>query len=58
MTPTARTPKATTRTAEVESPSQAASRYQQLRSHLAANSSPPPKHYRPSWTRPALKACR
>jgi len=35
MTPTARTPKATTRTAEVESPSQAASRYQQLRSHLA-----------------------
>ncbi len=34
MTPTARTPK-TTRTAQVESPSAAASRYQQLRSHLA-----------------------
>ncbi|MGA7053819.1 MAG: AAA family ATPase, partial [Mycobacterium sp.] len=36
MTPTARTPK-TTRTAAVdsESPSVAASRYQQLRSHLA-----------------------
>jgi hypothetical protein len=35
MTPTARTPKTTTGTAEVESPSAAASRYQQLRSHLA-----------------------
>jgi hypothetical protein len=35
MTSTARTPKTTTRTAEVESPSAAASRYQQLRSHLA-----------------------
>jgi len=35
MTPTARTPKTTTGNAEVESPSAAASRYQQLRSHLA-----------------------
>jgi hypothetical protein len=34
MTPTARTPKTTTRTAETESPSAAVSRYQQLRSHL------------------------
>jgi DNA replication protein DnaC len=34
MTPTTRTPKTTTRTAETESPSAAASRYQQLRSHL------------------------
>src|SRR6476620_9301263 len=35
MTPTTRTPKTTTRTAETESPSVAASRYQALRSHLA-----------------------
>ena len=35
MTPTTRTPKTTTRTAENESPSAAASRYQQLRSHLS-----------------------
>lgn len=35
MTPTARNPKATTRTDRAESPSAAASRYQQLRSHLA-----------------------
>lgn len=35
MTPTARTPKTTTTTAAEESPSAAASRYQQLRSHLA-----------------------
>jgi hypothetical protein len=35
MTPTASTPKTTTRTASSESPSAAASRYQQLRSHLA-----------------------
>jgi DNA replication protein DnaC len=34
MTPTARTPKSS-RTANAESPSQTASRYQQLRSHLA-----------------------
>jgi hypothetical protein len=35
MTATARTPKTATATTTVESPSAAASRYQQLRSHLA-----------------------
>ena len=35
MTPTARTTKATATTTTEESPSAAASRYQQLRSHLA-----------------------
>ena len=35
MTPTPRTPKTTTTTTATESPSAAASRYQQLRSHLA-----------------------
>ena len=35
MTPTPRTPKTTTTTTAEESPSAAASRYQQLRSHLA-----------------------
>lgn len=35
MTPTARTPKTTAATTTEESPSAAASRYQQLRAHLA-----------------------
>ncbi|MGV0810305.1 AAA family ATPase, partial [Mycolicibacterium setense] len=35
MTPTPRTPKATARTTDTQTPTAAASRYQQLRSHLA-----------------------
>ncbi|MGV0810306.1 AAA family ATPase, partial [Mycolicibacterium setense] len=35
MTPTPRTPKTTVRTTDAETPAAAASRYQQLRSHLA-----------------------
>ena len=42
-----------------ESPSAAASRYQQLRSHLAElKLTPPPKPCHRSWTRPPRRACR
>jgi len=48
MTSTARTPKTTTTTAE-ESPSAAASRYQQLRSHLAGDARMWWRRLFPAW---------